>query len=303
MATRSTPGIDSIGLLAGALAYLWWGLSPLFWSALDGIAATDIVAHRVLWALPFCAVLLLLRGHLGRALAALRDPRQLRLLAASAAVVSINWGLFVWAIGAGRVAEASLGYFMQPLVAVLIGFVFFRERLLPLQWLAIGLAAAGVLVYAAGIAGLPLVAVGISVSFAIYGALRKIVAVDSLDGLFIETLLLGPLALGWILWHDGAGLGRLGSGIDLLLLATGAFTAIPLIAFVSAARRLALGTLGVLFYLNPSCQFLLAVLWFDEPMGRREALAFALVWGGVLLYLLAMAQQLRRVRRMAGENA
>ena len=303
MATHSTSGIDGIGLFAGVLAYLWWGLSPLFWSALAGIDAADIVAHRVLWALPFCALLLLWRGHLGRAVTALRDRQQLGLLTASAAVVSINWGLYIWAIGAGRVAEASLGYFMQPLVTVLIGFVFFRERLAPLQWLALGFAAAGVAVYAAGIGGLPLVAVGISVSFAIYGALRKFVAVDSVDGLFIETLLLGPLALGWILLHEGAGLGSRGTGTDLLLLATGAFTAIPLIAFVSAARRLALGTLGVLFYINPACQFLLAVFWFGEPVHPSDVIAFALVWAGVLLYLIALAQQLRRLRRVGGVAA
>jgi chloramphenicol-sensitive protein RarD len=276
---------SSAGLLAGLTAYLWWGLSALYWNALEPISAADVIAHRALWAAPFCALLLALRGNLRRAFGVLRTPRHLALLALTGALVAFNWGLFVWSVGAGRLAEASLGYFMQPLLTVLLGLVFYRERLTPVQWLAVAFAAAGVTVYAGSVGRPPLIALGLSVSFALYGALRKHVPVDSLDGLFIETLLLGPLALGWVLTHAGAGFGAHGEARTLMLVLSGAFTALPLIAYVSAARALPLTTLGLLFYVNPSCQLLLAVCWFGEPIGAAEAWTFALVWTGVLLYL------------------
>jgi chloramphenicol-sensitive protein RarD len=238
-----------------------------------------------LWAVPCCALLLTATGTLGRALGVLRAPRRVALLALTSALVAFNWGLFVWSVGAGKLAQDSLGYFMQPLLTVLLGLVFFRERLTPMQWLAVGFALAGVTVYASSVGEPPLIALGVAVSFALYGALRKHVSVDSVDGLFIETLLLAPLALGWILFHDGAGFGAHGTTTTALLVLSGAFTAFPLIAYVSAARSLPLATLGLLFYVNPSCQLLVAVCWFGEPIHAAEAWTFALVWIGVLLYL------------------
>jgi chloramphenicol-sensitive protein RarD len=297
MSERVPSPLTTAGLLAGLTAYLWWGLSALYWRALEPVAAIDVIAHRALWAVPVCALLLALRGHLRRALGALREMRSLLLLAASSALIAFNWGLFVWSVGAGELAQASLGYFMQPLLAVLLGLVFFRERLTPMQWLAVGFAAAGVTVYASSVGEPPLIALGVAVSFALYGALRKHVRVDSLDGLFVETLLLAPLALGWILVHDGAGLGAHGLRTDLLLVLSGAFTALPLIAYVSAARTLPLATLGLLFYLNPSVQLLVAVCVFGEPVHAAEAWTFALVWTGVLLYLGQMLNDRLRGRR------
>jgi len=285
MTSRAPSPFTTAGLLAGLTAYLWWGLSALYWRALAPVGAIDVIAHRALWAVPCCALLLGLRGHGGRALAVLRDPRSLLLLGASSALIAFNWGLFVWSVGAGELAQASLGYFMQPLLSVLLGLAFFRERLTPMQWLAVGFAAAGVGVYAANVGEWPLIALGVAVSFALYGALRKHVSVDSVDGLFVETLLLAPLALAWILYHDGAGFGAHGWSTSTLLVLSGAFTALPLIAYVSAARSLPLATLGLLFYVNPSVQLLVAVCLFGEAIHAAEAWTFALVWTGVLLYL------------------
>lgn len=299
MSPRAPSPYPAAGFAAGLAAYVWWGLSPLYWHALTAVAAVDVIAHRALWAVPCCALLLAWRGHLGRALAVLRQPRNLLLLASSSALVAFNWWLFVWSVGRGQIAQASLGYFLQPLLTVLLGLVFFRERLTPMQWLAVAFAAAGVLVFALNVGEPPLVALGVAVSFALYGALRKHVSVDSVDGLFIETLLLAPVALAWILHHDGAGLGAHGVATDVLLVFSGAFTAFPLIAYVSAARSLPLATLGVLFYLNPSCQLLVAVCWFGEPLHAAEAWTFALVWTGVLLYLGQLLNDRMRGRRAA----
>lgn len=287
-------GLDTRGLLTGLCAYMWWGVSALYWHALGQVDAFDIIAHRALWAVPFCALLLLGRGELRRALGVLRSARHVALLAACSVMIALNWGLFVWSVGAGMLAESSLGYFMQPLVAVLIGLLFFGERLSAIQWVAVAFAAAGVAVFAATIGHFPYVALGVAFSFAIYGALKKQLPVKSLDGMFVETLLLAPLAIGWIVWHEGAGLGRFGAITDGLLVFAGIFTALPLIAFSAAARRVPLVTLGLLFYINPSLQLLLAVCWFGEPISISQAWTFALVWTGLAIYLAHMLQRRRR---------
>jgi chloramphenicol-sensitive protein RarD len=292
----ATKDLDLPGLLSGLAAYLWWGLSALYWQALGAVGALDVIAHRAFWAVPFCALLLAWRGHLRRAFGALASTRNVALLLLTSALVAVNWWLFVWAVKTGQLTEASLGYFMQPLCTVLIGLLFFRERLRPVEWLALGFALAGVAVFALGVGKLPLLAMAIAVSFALYGALRKQLPVDSIDGLFIETLLIAPAALGWILWHDGAGLGQFDRTTDLLLVLAGVFTALPLIAYVNSARRLPLVTLGLLFYINPSCQLLLAVFWFGESVDASRLWAFGLVWSGLALYLAHMLQRWRRSR-------
>ena len=223
MTQHGTPGLDRTGILAGSAAYLWWGLAAFYWVPAKVVPAVDLLAHRAFWAAPFCAVLLLARGRLLGAFRVLRAPRSLMLLGLSSALVALNWGIFLHAMGQNRLAEASLGYFMQPLVTVLIGLVGFRERLTPLQWMSVGFAAAGVAVYTSALGHLPLVALGVSVSFGLYGAVRRLVQVDSLDGLFVETVLLAPFALGWILWHGGAGLGAHGHHVDVILLGLGRF--------------------------------------------------------------------------------
>ena len=293
MTQHGTPGLDRTGILAGSAAYLWWGLAAFYWVPAKVVPAVDLLAHRALWAAPFCAVLLLARGRLLGAFRVLRAPRSLMLLGLSSALVALNWGIFLHAMGQNRLAEASLGYFMQPLVAVLIGLVGFRERLTPLQWMSVGFAAAGVAVYTSALGHLPLVALGVSVSFGLYGAVRRLVQVDSLDGLFVETVLLAPFALGWILWQGGAGLGARGHHVDAILLGAGAFTAIPLLGYIEAARRLPMIALGLLFYINPTVQLLVAVFGFGEPLQPAAVWSFSLVWAGVVLYL---AQTLRRRR-------
>lgn len=291
--------LSAAGLLPGLAAYLWWGLSALYWRALAPVSAIDVVAHRALWVVPFCALLLAWRGRLWQALQLLRSPRSVLLLAVSSALIAINWGVFVWAVGAGELAQASLGYFIQPLLTVLFGLVFFRERLAPVQWLAVGFAAAGVAVYAASLGETPVVALAVALSFSIYGALRKQLAIDPLDGMFVEMLLFAPLALGWIICNDGAGMGAHGPGKDAMLVLAGVVTALPLMAYVSAARSLPLVTLGLLFYVNPSVQLLVAVCWFGEPLHVADAWSFSLVWIGVLLYLARLLYERRRLATRA----
>jgi chloramphenicol-sensitive protein RarD len=280
---------SAAGLAAGLLAYLWWGGSALYWALLAAVPAVDIVAHRALWCVPFCALLLLGRGGFSRALTVLRQPAQLALLALSAGLIALNWGLFVYAVNAQRLSESSLGYFLQPLVVMLVGVLVFAERPTRTQWLAIACAALGVTVYALSLGELPIVAVGIALSFAGYSALRKGLPVGTLDGLFIETLLLAPAALAWILSRGGAGLELQSWTTSALLLGAGAFTAVPLIAYVAAARRLTLVTLGFLFYVNPGCQLLLAHFWFGEAVDGGRLLAFGLVWTGLAIYLAQLA--------------
>lgn len=280
-------GSERAGLMLGLGAYLLWGIMPIYFKALARVPATEIVAHRVLWSVPFLAVLATLWRRWPAIRVALGSPRVVLILAVTATLIAINWVTYIYAVVAGHVLEASLGYYLNPLVNVLLGVVLLKERLSAAQLFATLLAGAGVAVLAAG-AGTGLwISLTLALSFGLYGFVRKVAPVESLEGLTIETSLLAPVALGWVVWlhaHGQGSFGELGIGTDLLLALGGAVTAIPLLLFTGAARRLPYSTLGFLQYIAPSLQFLLAVAAFGEHMSTSHAICFGAIWTALAIF-------------------
>lgn len=275
------------GPLAAALAYILWGLFPLYIKQIDQISAVEIVLHRSAGSLVVVLALLALVHHFSWLRQVLRQPRTLALFTLSALLLGGNWLLYVWAVNAGRVLDASLGYFINPLVNVALGFLVLGERPRPLQWAAVALAAVGVLWLAVGAGQLPWVSLVLALSFAFYGLLRKTAQLGALEGLALETLLLAPLAFGGLAWLALAGRLQFGQGdwgTDLWLLAAGPFTAAPLLLFASGARRVSMATLGLLQYLGPSIQFVLGVFVYHEPFSARRGMGFVLIWLALAVY-------------------
>jgi chloramphenicol-sensitive protein RarD len=290
-----------IGAVYGAGAFLWWGFAPFYFRALDGVAPLEILAHRIVWSAVFLAVLLALRGGLRRVWALAAERRTLATMAVTALLVSVNWLVFIWSISVDRLMEASLGYFINPLVNVLLGFVFLRERLRPLQWVAVALAAAGVVWLTAAAGRPPWIALVLAFSFGIYGLLRKLGAPSGVQGVLLETALLTPLAVAFLLWRQASGLlafGHGGPGLGWLLAAAGPVTALPLVWFAEGARRLRYATIGFLQYLAPTLQFLVAALVFGEPFAAGRAVGFGVIWVALALYSVDLARS--RVDRRAG---
>lgn len=288
---------DNVAMNSGILfalgAYLSWGLFPLYFRQIATLPALQIVAHRTLWSLAFVAVVLVL----SRRLTWLREVSAAtwRRFTLSAALIAVNWLVYVWAVGHGHVLDASLGYFINPLVNVALGFALLHERPRTGQWLAVGMAAFGVLWLTVAAGRLPWVALVLALSFGFYGLMRKTAALGALEGLTLETLILAPLAgAGLAFWTlDGSSAAR--SATDWAWLAgTGPLTAGSLLLFASAARRIPLATLGLIQYLSPSLQFLLGVFLFHEPMDAGRLVAFGFIWGALLVY---SAEGLWRARR------
>ena len=278
------------GPLAAALAYILWGLFPLYIKQLQGVPALEIVLHRSWWSMVFVFGLLAVLRRWAWLAPLLRQPRTLALFAASALLLGCNWLLYVWAVNAGRVLDASLGYFINPLINVVLGFAVLHERPRPLQWAAVALAGAGVLWMAVGAGHVPWVSGVLALSFGLYGLLRKTAPLGALEGLALETLMLAPLALAGVLWLQSTGQGHLGRGdgaLDLWLLAAGPVTAIPLLLFASGARRVSMATLGLLQYLGPSIQFVLGVFVYHEPFSASRGVGFGLIWAALALYSAA----------------
>jgi chloramphenicol-sensitive protein RarD len=275
------------GLGYAILAYGSWGFFPLFWKLLDHLPALELVAHRVVWACLAYAILLAHRRRLHELVPTLRSRGVLRAIAVSTALISVNWLLFVYAVLTDRVLHASLGYFLNPLVSIVLGMVFLRERMRKVQWIAVGLAAAGV-VQLAGVADdVPWIGLVLALTFGCYGLVRKVAPVDGLVGATLESVLLVPLGLGYLVWLAAAGAGALGTidaRTDALLICSGAVTAAPLVWFANAARRLPLRTLGFVQYLAPTCQFVLAVALFGEPVDGATLRAFACIWVAVAIF-------------------
>ena len=275
------------GLLFGLGAYLAWGVMPLYFKALAHVSALEIVAHRVIWSMVFMAALVALWRRWPASRAALGTGRVLITLLITTLLIGTNWLIFIYAVVSGHVLEASLGYYLNPLVNVLLGVVLLKEKLSRAQVFATLLAAAGVAVLAAGAGSGLWISLTLAATFAVYGFLRKIVAVDSLEGLSIETALLSPLALAWLVWLQADGSAAFASvtlTTDLLLVLGGAVTAIPLLMFTAAARRLPYSTLGFLQYVAPSLQFLLAVLAFGEPLTTAHLICFAAIWTALAIF-------------------
>ncbi|TDG12041.1 EamA family transporter RarD [Seongchinamella unica] len=286
------------GTLLGVTAYLIWGFAALYWVRAEPVPPEDVLAHRAFWSLPFVCLVLLFSGRLRGALLLLKQPRTVAVMALAAGFGAVNWLIFLWAISNDQATEASLGYFLLPLVNVLIGLTLFGETVGTAQKIAIGCALVAVLLQLVYYGGLPWVALALPLSFGLYGAIRKKVTVESLEGLFIETLLMSPFSLAWLIYRDGAGLGQYGLEVDLVLLGAGAITAIPLITYVAASRLLPLTALGLVFYIGPTAQLLVAVLVFAEPFSLAQLLAFTLVWTGLMIVTVDNLRQARKQRRL-----
>lgn len=285
--SATDPRTSRHGLLLGIAAYGVWGLIPFYFRSLGDLPPSEVLAHRVLWSLLFLAVLLTLWRRWPQVAVGVRSRRVLAALAVSAALIGLNWFTYIYSVMSQQVLQASLGYFITPLVNVLLGMVFLGERLRPLQLLGVVLASLGVLNLALAGAGLPWISLTLAVSFAFYGLLRKTTAIDSTQGLFVETALLSPLAAGWLAWLIASGTAvapRDPAGSLPLLMAGGVVTTVPLLCFVAAARQLRMSTLGFLQYLSPTLQFLVAVLAFKEPFSRTQLASFACIWLAIALY-------------------
>lgn len=288
-------------MLAALTAFCIWGLAPLYFRAIGSVPPFEIVAHRVAWSALFLAGLVALlpsTGGFARVRGVLAQPRLVALLAFTAFLTSSNWTVFIWAIDAGRLLEASLGYFINPLVSVALGALFLGERLRPLQAVAVAIAFAGVGWRVWQLGNLPWIALYLAGTFGLYGLLRKRAPVEAASGLFIETLLVAPLALGWLGWLAHQGSLNFGSGVhtDWLLPLTGVLTAVPLMLFAVGARRLPLATVGFLQYIAPSLNFLVAVLIFREPFDTTQLVGFTLIWFALALYSVDLVHAARKPR-------
>jgi len=275
------------GIVYAAGAYILWGLLPLYWKALHDVPSTQIVAHRLVWSLVFVGLVLTARRNWGWLGKALHQPRVLLIFALSGALLTVNWLVYIWGVNAGFIVETSLGYFINPLVNVLLGYVFLKERLRPWQWGALAVALAGVLYLTFSYGAFPWIALTLAFSFGLYGLIRKTAALNSAEGLFVETAVLFLPALGFLLFHELRGTGALGhvdARTTLLLIGAGAVTSIPLILFAAGARRVTMTTLGLLQYIAPTMQFLIGVLIYGEPFGMGRVVGFGLIWLALVLY-------------------
>lgn len=275
------------GLAAASAAYLLWGVLPAFWKLLGAVPPLEVLANRVLWSLLFTLAVLAALGRLGELRAALRSPRERLGLGAASVFIALNWGLFIWAVQANRIVEASLGYYLNPLLNAALGVLLFGERLAPAQAVAIALAAVGVGIQVAAYGGVPWVALALAVTFACYGVAKKRTAVPALASLSVETAALAPLALAWLAFGAPTPGGALASGgvpTSALLLASGPITAAPLIAFAAAARRLPFTVLGLFQYVSPTISLILAVAAYGEPFTHAHAVSFACIWLALALF-------------------
>lgn len=286
-ATRSRK-LSAEGLLAAVGAFLIWGAFPLYFKPLLGVPALQIVCHRIVWACVLVFGWLLVRGELGELRKPLTSPAILGRLVAAAFLISINWLGYVWGVGHGHVLETSLGYFINPLANVLLGVVILRERLNAAQWTAVAVAAIAVVYLTVATGSVPWIALTLAVSFSTYGLIRKVVHVEALQGLAVETLALLPLAVGYLVWCEVTGTGALGHSstlVNTLLLGCGPITALPLFLFAFGARLIPYSTLGLLLYITPTLQLLSGILLYHEPFFGPRALGFMLIWSALLIYV------------------
>lgn len=295
----AAPGAEArSGLWMAAGAFVLWGLMPLYWHLLKAVPSLQIVAHRVLWSAVLVAAWLFWKQGRGWLAVVLAKPRLARLLALSGVCIGFNWGLYIWAVNAGHVVESSLGYFINPLLNVVIGTLFLRERLGRVQWISVAIAAAGVLWLTFNYGSFPWIALALAASFGVYGLIRKLAAVDSVVGLGVENAVLLLPALGYLVFAETGGqggfFGEWGLAADALLVFGGALTALPLIGFSFAVRRVPLSTIGVMQYIAPTMQFLIGVLVFREAFDLDRAIGFGFIWAALGIFA---ADGLRRARR------
>lgn len=280
-------GPDRGALAQAVAAYFIWGFLPVYFNLLKAVPPLEVVAHRIIWSAALLLAMLYFRKRLAALGEALTTRRMLVPMAASAILIGANWLIYIWAVTNGFIAASSLGYFLNPLLNVLLGFVFLHERLTPLQWVAVALAGLGVAIMATGALDALGISLSLALSFAFYGLIRKVAPVGPMVGLASETIILLPAALalfGWWAWFGGGHFGALGAQTDVLLIASGVVTALPLLLFASAARRMRYATIGLIQYIGPTIQFLLAIFLYREPLTATHFITFPLIWAGLLLY-------------------
>lgn len=279
--------LDRRGVAAAIGAYAMWGVFPLYWHLLRTLPSLQIIAHRVIWCGVFVVGYLLVSDGLGWWRRAREVPHIGWMLLASSVLISLNWGLYIWAVTHGHIVESSLGYFINPLVSILLGVVVLHERLRAMQWLAVAIAAGGVLWLAVAHGSPPWIALALAISFAFYGLIRKLAAIDAMPGLAIESLILLLPSLGWLLWAEQRGdAAFLHSGwrVNALLMVGGVLTALPLIGFAYGARRIPYSLVGILQYLSPSLQLACGVLLLGESFSRAQLIGFSCIWVALALY-------------------
>ena len=289
------------GLAFGLLAYGLWGVLPIYFKQIAQVPAIDIVAHRIIWSLPFLLALLAATRGWSQVRDGIRDRRTILLLLVTSVLIAINWLLYVYAVTSGHILAGSLGYYLNPLMNIVLGRFILKERLTGLQWAAVAIAAAGVSVLAAGAGTTLWISLTLCVTFATYGLLRKIAKVDAIAGLSIETAILFPIAIGWLALGAAAGQPVLGANATeaWLLGLAGIVSTTPLLLFTAAARRLRYSNLGMLQFVAPTLQFLLAVAVYDEAFTTAHAIAFGAIWTALLLYTTSLVRDLRAQRRAA----
>jgi chloramphenicol-sensitive protein RarD len=294
-ASHSTRREGRQGFVLGVTAYALWGVLPIYFKALRQVPSVDIVAHRVLWSVPVLALLLSVAGTWGEVKAALRDRKAMTFLSITALLIAVNWLFYVYSVNSGHILAGSLGYYLNPLANVLLGRVVLKESLSRPQWIAVALAAAGIAALAVGALGQLWISLLLCLSFAGYGLLRKIAPVDATAGLAVETALLSPFAAAWLAWSLASHQPTFGTtGTDVALIAVaGVITTTPLLLFTAAARRLAYSTLGMLQFIAPTFQFLIAVLLYGEPFTGAHAIAFGAIWTALGLYVIAIVRHAR----------
>jgi chloramphenicol-sensitive protein RarD len=283
----------SAGLLQGALAYGLWGIVPAYWRLLSGIDAIELIVHRALWGLLAFVAIVLGAGQWQTLRTCMRDRKLVGVMTLSGALLAVNWGVFVAATLHGYLLEASLGYFINPLVSIGLGTLVLRERLRRLQWIAIVLATIGVALMTWRTGRVPWVSLVLAASFGLYGLVRKTARVDALVGSAIETFVMAPVAVVYLAAIGGGAIVHASLPTTLLMASTGVVTAVPLVLFTSAARKLPLSTVGFLQYLAPTGQFLLAVLAFGEPLAHGRLFAFAWIWAGLVVFSIDLARASR----------
>ncbi|HEY0126790.1 MAG TPA: EamA family transporter RarD [Blastococcus sp.] len=289
-------------MLSGLSAYLLWGVFPLYFRLLEPAGGVEIVAHRVVWSLVFVGLLLTVLRRWSHVRSAATDRRSLLILAGAAALIAVNWLVFVVAVNSGHVVETSLGYFINPLVSVLLGVVVFSERLRPLQWTAVGIAAVAVLVLTVDHGRPPWIALALALTFGLYGLMKKLVRTEAAPGLLVETALVSiPAAVVLAVAHSAGNgtFGNAGTGHALLLASSGVATAVPLLLFAAAARRIPLSTVGLLQYLTPSMQLAIGVFVYGEPMPPARLAGFAIVWVALAVFTVDTLRHARATSRRA----
>jgi chloramphenicol-sensitive protein RarD len=287
------------GALNATAAFLLWGLFPLYFHALGEVPPVEILAHRMVWSLLFLAIVLTVRGQWRWLPQVARQPKVIGTFVASALLLTANWGIYIWAVNNGHVLDASLGYFITPLLNVLLGLMVLKERLRPGQWAAIGVAAAGVLWLTWVNGAPPWISLALALTFGGYGLLRKTASLGALEGLTLETMLLCPVALLYLFFltsHGGSGFAHASPGVKLLLAAAGPVTAVPLLLFAAGARRIPLSMLGLIQYITPTLQLLIGVVIYQEFFGHDQLIGYGAIWAALAIYSLEGVYRARAAR-------